>query len=207
MLFAISAVLFAALMGLALSWSLLRGMLKLQKAREGKRTLFIIDTADIGFDYYADIIEKWLFNLGFGKYKAGNKGRILKYHISGCIFRCGFNYYQQDSRLIIEAWLNVCGKESPLTFVTYQSNGNSTPIALDQQGKDEYLKVLNTLFTVPEIISDTNNVTLQNNIQVSAFKATQKAERNSTRKLVWGILIFSFALSFLIIFIRTKLGG
>lgn len=97
----------------------------------------------------------------------------------------------------------VCGKESPLTFVSYQvdeGDAKDTPIALDQHGKDEYLKVVNTLIIVPKIVGEVNEVTLRNNIEVSNFKSEQKVERASTMKMILGIIIFAFIVSIIVNF-------
>lgn len=178
---------------------------KMQKAREGVRTKFVIDTTDKGFDYYKDAIDKWLSDVGFSKYKSKKKARYLKYHIKGNIFKFGFNYYQQENKLIIEAWLRVLGKESPLTMVLYQANADEEterpPLALDQQGKDEYLNFLKTLIVVPQVVYEVNQVTLQNYIEISNFRSEQKQEKSSTMKMIWGIILFSVIVSLFINFI------
>ena len=201
MLFAIIVTLIPILIGLAISWPMIRQMARLQKAREGKRTKFVIDTTDKGYADYQKKIDKWLEDVGFGKYKARKNGRYLKYYKNGNIYKCGFHYYRQGSRLIIDAWLCVLGKESPLTFVSYWPDGNNQkgmPTALDQHAKEQYLEVLNTIITVPQIVGEVNEVTLQYNIAVSDFKTKQKAERTSNWKMIWGIIIFAFLVSILI---------
>ncbi len=201
MLVTIIVTLIPLFIGIAISWPMIKRMSKMQKAREGKRTQFIIDTSDKGYPCYQEKIEKWLEDTGFGKYKARKNGRYLKYYVNGNVFKFGLNYHQQESKLILDAWLCVCGKESPLTFVSYQAEEGSTPIALDQYGKEQYLKTLNTLITVPEIVCEINEVTLQNKIEVSNFKSVQKAEKTSSMKVIWAIIIAAFILSIFIHFL------
>lgn len=196
--FAITVTLIPIVIALIFAWPLIQQMAKLQKAREGKRTQFIIDTSDRGYPYYQEKVEQWLADTGFSKYKRRKKGRYLIYYIKQNRFKFGLNYYQQESKLILDAWLCVCGKESPLTFVSFSRGEGRIPLALDQYGKDEYSKTLNTLITIPEVIKETNPVTLQYRIDVSTFKDDQKAEKRSTQKLIWGIIIAAFAISALI---------
>lgn len=190
-------------LGLALSWPIIKKISKMQKAREEKRTQFVIDTTDKGYTYYKDEIEKWLRNIGFSKYKSKKNGRYLKYYIKGNIFKCGLNYYQKGSNLILETWLCVYGKESPLTFVSYQADEGETKsssCALDQYGKEQYLDLLRKLITVPEIVAEINEVTLQNNIETPNFKSEQKTEKSSIRKMILAIIIFSLIVTMILRF-------
>ena len=150
-------------------------------------------------------------------YKQKKDGRYLKYHKNTNVFTFGFNYYQQENKIIIETWLAILGKESPLTLVSYKDdNGGHNilsdisaikdgtpkdiPIMLDQQGKDEYINLLRSLINMPEIINEKNEVTLLNNINVSDIKPNQKIQKSATIKLILGIIIFSIILSALYIY-------
>lgn len=162
-----------------------------------------------------DKIDKWLNDVGFSKYKSKKDGRYLKYHKNTNVFTFGFNYYQQENKLIIETWLDILGKESPLTVISYQKdNGENNilsdisslkdgtprdiPIILDQQGKDEYINFLRSLIDMPEKINERNEVALLNNINVSDIKTNQKIQKSTTIKLILGIIIFSIILSVII---------
>ena len=211
----IMILLAAVLLGIFISFPLINSTMKMHNARQGERTKFEIDTTHEGYNYYKDKIDKWLYDVGFSKYKSKKNGRYLKYHKNTNVFTFGFNYYQQENKLIIETWLDILGKESPLTVISYQKdNGKNNilsdisslkdgtprdiPIILDQQGKDEYINFLRSLIDMPEKINERNEVALLNNINVSDIKTNQKIQKSTTIKLIFGIIIFSIILSVII---------
>lgn len=166
---------------LVVAWLLIlfiKPVIKLQKARNGKRTLFEIDIKDKGYNYYKNKIDKWLDSVGFGKYNSKKSGRYYKYYNKGLRFTFGFNYYQENEKLIIETWLVVLGAESPISWVSYvyeeedinlvgkvishnekDKKLEKMPVALDQQGKDIYIDILKKLIDVPEVILEEKNIT------------------------------------------------
>ena len=195
---AIILVLISAFLGIFISYPMIKAMTKIQNARQGERTKFEIDITDKGYDYYKDKIDKWLNDVGFSKYKQKKDGRYLTYHKKSCIFKFGFNYYHRENKIIIEAWLNILGKESPLTSILYQNENGNIPIMLDQQAKDEYINFLNSLINMPEEIHERNEVTLLNNINVLDFKTNNKKEKYATIKLILGIILFSIIIALII---------
>lgn len=189
-------------------------VIKMQKSGIGKRTKFIINTSDKGYEYYKNIIEKWLSENKFSKYSRKYKGRVLKYHAVGNIFKFGFNYYKENENIIIETWLLVLGNENPLTLKTYTydegkvditsgiTTGNfksdgQIPIAVNQQGKDEYIEFLKTFINVPEVMQESNIVTLKNRFDMSKAR-NQKNEKKFTKKLILIILGISLVLTFIL---------
>lgn len=193
---------------------LLVPQIKLQKSGVGERTKFVIDTTDKGYDYYEKLISDWLKYNKFPSYNKKKNGRVLKYYIKGLILRFGFNHYREGQNMIIEAWLSVFGQENPLSVKSYSHNEGTvdlatglagegfkakegTSIAVNQQGKDEYLVFLSSLINIPEIIENTNNVTLKDNFDLSKI-SNQETEKKENHKLIFIILAISFALTAII---------
>lgn len=208
---AITIVLAAAFLGFFLTYPLIKSTIKMHNARQGERTKFEIDTTDKGYNYYKDKVDTWLNDVDFSKYKSKKEARYLKYHKNTNVFTFGFNYYQQENKLIIETWLDILGKESPLTAISYGEKNiisaissikddtpKDIPLILDQQGKDEYIDFLGTLIDMPEKINGKNEVMLLKNINVSDVKSNQKVQKSTTIKLILGIIIFSLILSVII---------
>jgi len=158
--------------------SLIKPVTKLQKARNGGRTKFEIDVKDKGYEYYKSIIDRWLDEIGFGKYNPKKLGRYYKYNNKGLRFTFGFNHYKENDKLIIETWLVIFGAESPISWVSYSYDENETnllgkvvahnekdknlekmPVVLDQQGKDIYIDMLRNLMDLPEYILEDYNKT------------------------------------------------
>lgn len=190
---------------------LLVPQIKMQKSCVGERTKFIVDTSDKGYEYYEKFVNDWLKYNKFPSYNKKNNGRILKYYIGGLIFKFGFNHYKDDQNMIIETWLSVFGQENPLSFKSYTHNEGTvdlatglatgdfksdkgTSIAVNQQGKDEYLIFLSSLINIPEIIQDSNNVTLKDKYDLSKIK-NQKLEKKKNHKTIFIILAISLTLT------------
>ena len=214
---AIIIVLAAAFLGIFLTYPIIKSTMKMHNARQGERTKFEIDITDKGYNYYKDKVNTWLNDVGFSKYKSKKEARYLKYHKNTNVFTFGFNYYQQENKLIIETWLDILGKESPLTVISYGENNivsaissikddtpKDVPLMLDQEGKDEYIYFLRTLIDMPEKIDEKNTVTLLKNINVSDVKANQKVQKSTTIKLIFGIITFSLILSVIIHLFRQS---
>lgn len=214
---AIIIVLVAAFLGIFLTYPIIKSTIKMHNARQGERTKFEIDTTDKGYNYYKDKVDTWLNGIGFSKYKSKKEARYLKYHKNTNVFTFGFNYYKQENKLIIETWLDILGKESPLTAISYEEKNiistissikddtpKDIPLLLDQQGKDEYIDFLRTLIDMPEKINEKNEVTLLNNINVSDVKSNQKVQKSTTIKLILGIIIFSLILSVILHLFRES---
>lgn len=204
-------VLAAVFLGIFLTYPIIKSTMKMHNARQGERTKFEIDTTDKGYNYYKNKVDTWLNDVGFSKYKSKKEARYLKYHKNTNVFTFGFNYYQQENKLIIETWLDILGKESPLTAISYREKNiisaissikddmpKDIPLLLDQQGKDEYIDFLGTLIDMPEKINEKNEVMLLKNINVSDIKSNQKVQKSTTTKLILGIIIFSLILSVII---------
>ena len=190
---------------------LLVPQIKMQKSGVGERTKFIVDTSDKGYEYYEKFVNDWLEYNKFPSYNKKNNGRILKYYIGDLIFRFGFNHYKDDQNMIIETWLSVFGQENPLSFKSYTHNEGTvdlatglatgdfksdegTSIAVNQQGKDEYLIFLSSLINITEIIQDSNNVTLKDKYDLSKIK-NQKLEKKKNHKTIFIILAISLTLT------------
>lgn len=194
-------------------------VLKMHKAGSGKRTRFIVETSDNGYEYYKDKVEKWLKNYG---YKRKNNGYILKYHKNGNIFKFGFNYYQEANNMIIETWLNVLGSEYPLTEKVYEKSKNEKTILdavtkkesdveinnilVGQQGKNEYLDFLKTLIIFEKNIKETNSSTLLKNIDLSKNNEIKK-EKKDNKMLVIKILGISIAITAVIYLLVFFISG
>lgn len=190
---------------------LLVPQIKMQKSGVGERTKFIVNTTDKGYDYYEKIVSDWIKYNKFSSYNKKKNGRILKYYIGDLIFKFGFNHYKDGQNMIIETWLSVFGQENPLSFKSYShsegtvdlatglANGdfkskNGSAIAVNQQGKDEYLIFLSSLINIPETIQDSNEVTLKDNYDLSKIK-NQKIEKKNYNKTIFIILAISFTLT------------
>ena len=87
---------------LVVAWVLyifIKPTMKLQKVRNGGRTKFEIDLKDKDYEYYKNKIDKWLDDVGFGKYNSKKSARYYKYRNNGLRFTFGFNYYKKDNDL------------------------------------------------------------------------------------------------------------
>lgn len=196
---------------------LLVPQIKMQKAVAGERTKFIVDTSDKGYEYYEKFVNEWMRYNNFPKYSRKIRGSILKYYVSDLIFKFGFNYYKDNQYLVIEVWLSVLGNENPLSFKSYTHNegtvdlasgittGNlksdgKVSIAVNQQGKDEYLEFLSSLINIPEIVQDTNNVTLKEKYDLSKIKnqSIEKTKNHKTILIILAISLFLTAIIFLL---------
>ena len=197
---------------------LLVSQIKMQKAGVGGRTKFIVDTADKGYAYYERFVNEWLESNKFSSYNKKNNGRILKYYIGDLIFRFGFNHYKDGQNRIIETWLSVFGQENPLSFKSYSHNEGTVDlatglvgegfkskegqsIAVNQQGKDEYLIFLSSLINIPEVIQDSNNVTLKDKYDLSKIE-NQEIEKKKNHKTIFIILAISFTLTAILFLLR-----
>lgn len=190
---------------------LLVPQIKMQKSGIGERTKFIIDTTDKGYEYYEKFVSDWLKYNKFPSYNKKKNGRILKYYIKGLILKFGFNHYKDGQNMIIETWLSVFGQENPLSFKSYSHNEGTVDlatglvgegfkskegqsIAVNQQGKDEYLIFLSSLINIPEVIQDSNNVTLKDKYDLSKIE-NQEIEKKKNHKTIFIILAISFTLT------------
>lgn len=171
-----------------------------KESGEGCRTIFEIDTTDYGYEYYENMLLKWLDGIGYGKYEPKKKGRRVKYFCKGGTYRFGLNYYRQENKLIIETWVIIFRREYPLVTVLRRIENCSEELyrAVDQQPKDVYIELLQSLMHLPQTIQDTNEATFVREIRVSNVKAEQKKERASIRKLIAGIIAFSIACAIII---------
>lgn len=151
-------------------------IIKMRDAGSGERTKFIIDTSNKEYDYYKNIVERWLKS---NNYKINKNDYILKYHdkVKGITYNFGFNYYLESTNIVIEAWLNVLGAEYPLTEKLYERPENEKTIAdvvarkdkdmesndvlVGQQGKDEYINLLKSLIVIDDDLKEINNVSLK----------------------------------------------
>lgn len=197
--------------------AILKPVIKMQKKGQGKRTKFIINAKDKGYEYYAKKVENWLNYNRFSKYKKKINGRFLNFYHNGCKFKFGFNYYKQGDNLVIEAWLKVLGCENPLTEVLYKLSkdkvnivdvvtGNppaddNTYMILGAQGKEEYINFLKSLISIPDEILDENEVRILEEIDTSKI-INQKNEKKDTINLVLKILGISIGIT--IIFYAFK---
>ena len=190
---------------------LLVPQIKMQKSGIGERTKFIIDTTDKGYEYYEKFVSDWLKYNKFPSYNKKKNGRILKYYIKGLILKFGFNHYKDGQNMIIETWLSVFGQENPLSFKSYSHNEGTVDlatglagegfkskegqsIAVNQQGKDEYLIFLSSLINIPEVIQDSNKVTLKDKYDLSKIE-NQEIEKKNNHKTIFIILAISFTLT------------
>ena len=159
--------------------------------KQGDRTVFEIDITDKGYAFYKNKIDKWLNDIGFSKSRAKNNDRFLTYYKDSEISTFGFNYYQEENKLIIEAWFPFLSTECSLKGSLYkqEEDDNSTeikenvsveelPIAIFK--KYEYIKILKSLINMPEIIDDKNDVTLLTNIDTSGVKVALKKQKSTT---------------------------
>lgn len=191
--------------------SLLVPQIKMQKSGTGERTKFIVDASDKGYEYYEKFVNDWLKYNKFPSYNKKHNGRILKYYIRDLIFKFGFNHYKDEQNMIIETWLSVFGQENPLSFKSYTHNKGTidltaglvtgdfksdeeTYIAVNQQGKNEYLIFLSSLINIPETIQDSNNVTFKDKYDLSKIK-NQKLEKKKNHKTIFIILAISLTLT------------
>lgn len=158
------------------SKSMFKPILKMRDAGSGERTKFVIKTNEKGYEYYKNIIDKWL---ELNKYKVKKDDYILKYHDKnkGIIYKFGLNYYKENNNIIIEAWLNVLGSEYPLTEKIYKNSENekniidivarkekgmeTNNVLIGQQGKDEYINLLKSLVVINDNLKEINNATLK----------------------------------------------
>ena len=197
---------------------LLVPQIKMQKSGIGERTKFIIDTTDKGYEYYEKFVSDWLKYNKFPSYNKKKNGRILKYYIKGLILKFGFNHYKDGQNMIIETWLSVFGQENPLSFKSYSHNEGTVDlatglvcegfkskegqsIAVNQQGKDEYLIFLSSLINIPEVIQDSNNVTLKDKYDLSKIE-NQEIEKKKNHKTIFIILAISFTLTAILFLLR-----
>ncbi len=187
------------------------------KKGQGKRTKFIINAKDKGYEYYAKKVENWLNYNRFSKYKKKINGRFLNFYHNGCKFKFGFKYYKQGDNLAIETWLKVLGCENSLTEVLYKlpkdkvnivdvvtSNppaDDNTYMILGAQGKEEYINFLKSLISIPGEILDENEVRILEEIDTSKI-INQKNEKKDTINLVLKILGISIGIT--IIFYAFK---
>lgn len=154
---------------------------EMRDAGAGERTKFVIDTSDKGYEYYKNVIENWLSEYNFSKYKSKLNARILKWKGPGITFKFGLNYYKKENLIIVETFLLVLGAEYPLVEKTYSYgkgdinildaaklknpiSGGNEEIAVGQQGKDEYIKLLNTLFNMPTQLLEENKISIKTDI-------------------------------------------
>lgn len=197
--------------------AILKPVIKMQKKDWGKRTKFIINTKDKGYEYYAKKVENWLNYNRFSKYKKKINGRFLNFYHNGCKFKFGFNYYKQGDNLVIEAWLKVLECENPLTEVLYKLpkdkvnivdvvTGNppaddNTYMILGAQGKEEYINFLKSLISIPGEILDENEVRILEEINTSKIINQKKDTINLVLKILGisiGITIVFYAFKYLI---------
>lgn len=170
-----------------------------RESGEGRRTIFEVDTSDYGYEYYENMLLKWLDGIGYSQYSKKRKGRSIKYLNKGGVYRFGLNYYKKDNKLIIEAWIIVFKREYPLVTVFYAPKNKPEQYrAVDQQHKDTYIELLKSLMNMPEEIQDTNSVTFVSEICVGDVKGKQKKEKASNTKLVVGIISVSMVIALFI---------
>lgn len=190
---------------------LLVPQIKMQKSGVGERTKFVVDTTDKGYEYYEKNVNEWLKYNKFPSYNKKKNGRILKYYIGDLIFKFGFNHYKDGQNMIIETWLSVFGQENPLSFKSYSHSEGTvdlatglasgdfkskegSAIAVNQQGKDEYLIFLSSLINIPETIENSNKVTLKDKFDLSKIK-NQELEKKKNHKTIFIILGISLSLT------------
>ena len=194
---------------------LISPQIKMQKAVSGERTKFIIDTSKYGNEYYKNKIENWLKYNKFSKYNKKKNGRYLTYHKEELIYKFGFNYYEEEKSIIIEAWIVYLGKEQPLkeTLYTYEKgefnilsaatggplkeNGD-VPIIAGKQSKDTYLEFLKSIMDLPDQIGEHNNVKLKDEIDYTKIEDQKKATIYNLKFIFIVIAIATF-ISFLIL--------
>lgn len=170
-----------------------------KESGEGRRTIFEVDTTDYGYEYYENMLLKWLDGIGFGEYSRKRKGRTVKYYNNGGTYRFGLNYYKKENKLIIETWVIIFKREYPLVTILHRLKGKSERyLDVDQQYKDTYIELLKSLLNMPQTIQDTNSATFVAEIRVSDVKGKQKKERASIYKLIGVIIIVSFAIAIII---------
>ena len=170
---------------------ILSPQLKMQKAVSGERTKFKVDTSQYGNEYYKNKIEEWLKYNKFSKYKKNKKGRYLTYHQKELIYKFGFNYYEKENSIIIEAWVNIFGNEHPLKTTLYKfgkddvdilnvvtggPENEEIPIDVYYQAKEAYLIFLESIMNLPEgNIEDENIITLKDSIDYTKIEDQRKA--------------------------------
>ncbi len=171
-----------------------------RESGQGRRTIFEIDTVDRGYEYYEQMLLQWLDLVGFDGYDKKRNRRSIKYFHRGCIYRFGLNYYRQDDRLIIETCVIVFKKEYPLVKVLHRTRNTSEESywMVDQQHKDVYVELLQTLMNIPQTVQDQNQVQFVPELCISDMKSEQKKEKSSIYKLVGTILAVSFIIAFLV---------
>lgn len=158
---------------------------------QGERTIFEIDITDKGYEFYKNRIDKWINDIGFIKGKTKNNDRFLTYYKNGEIFTFGFNYYQKENKIIIEAWFPFLSTECPLKGSLYEQETEEDyreikenysvgehPIAIFE--KYEYIELLKSLINMPEMIEEKNEVTLLTNIDTSDIKVKLKKQKSTT---------------------------
>lgn len=180
-IFVIVLILLAIIFIVCFAKAVFKPIKKMRDAGSGERTKFVIDTSGKGYEYYKNIIENWLAKYNFSKYKSKFNARILKWKGPGITFKFGLNYYNKEKLIIIETFLLVLGAEYPLMEKTYSfekgdinildvaklknpiSDGKEE-IAIGKQGKDEYIKLLNSLFNMPIQLSEENKVSIKTTV-------------------------------------------
>lgn len=178
-------------LGVYTIYSKLKLTTKKNTIQQGERTVFKIDITDKGYDFYKNRIDKWLNDIGFSKKKAKNNDRFLTYYKDREISTFGFNYYQKENKLIIEAWFPFLSTECPLKGSLYkqEKEDNSTEIKENVSVEElpmaiftkyEYIELLKSLINMPEIIDDKNDVTLLTNIDTSDINIKLKKQKSTT---------------------------
>lgn len=176
---------------LYIAYSRIKLVTKKNNIQQGERTIFEIDITDKGYDFYKNRIEKWLNDIGFSKSKTKNNDRFLTYYKNSEISTFGFNYYQKENKLIIEAWFPFLSTECPLKGYLHRQGEEDNSAEIKEEvnveelptavsTKYEYINILKSLINMPEIIDDKNEVTLLNDTDISGINVRLKKQKSAT---------------------------